>query len=166
MKITVKSRLNRYELYMEPGNELLGQIRKKRSSGGRLDILDAGNKLTASVRQEDETLFITDAGGGTVSCQLLYEEDEQGHRVGESLVRPSMPEQIRFDTEQGLLSVIQTPRRDFEVFLNGQKISKMVHMLGLTKEIRVVEDVIPAAYYSVIFALAFLMLHDDDIDII
>lgn len=165
MKITVKSCVNRYELYMEPENRLLGQIRKKLCSGKKLDILDAGGNLTASVRQEEETLFITDRDGKTVSCRLLYKEDEPGHR-SQSLVRPPMPERIQLDVPQGNLTVIQTPRRNFEIYLNDRKICEMVHMLGLSKEIHILDHIIPDMYYSILFALAFLMLHDDDIDVI
>ena len=42
----------------------------------------------------------------------------------------------------------------------------MTHMLGLAKEIHILSDEIQDTYCSILFALAFLMLHDDDIDII
>ena len=63
MKITVKSCVNRYELYTEPDNRLIGQLRKKRCGGKKLDILDAEGNLAASVHQEEETLFITGRDG-------------------------------------------------------------------------------------------------------
>ena len=166
MKITVKSCVNRYELYTEPDNRLIGQLRKKRCGGKKLEILDAEGNLAASVHQEEETLFITGRDGRTVSCRLLYKEDGSGHKISGSLVRPPMPERIQLNLPQGSLSVIQTPRRNFEVYLNDRKICEMTHMLGLAKEIHILSDEIQDTYCSILFALAFLMLHDDDIDII
>ena len=52
MKITVKSCVNRYELYTEPDNRLISQLRKKRCGGKKLDILDAEGNLAASTRKK------------------------------------------------------------------------------------------------------------------
>ena len=166
MKITVKSHLNRYELFKEPENRFLGQIKKRLKGGYRLDILDSSGNLTASVRQSEEKLLVTDSQNKTFSCPMKYGESADNRKIQASLNRPPMPEQICFSTRQGEIHVIQTPYRDFKIFLDGQKISEIHRMLGVTKEICILSDVLPEACYSIIFALAFLMLHDDDIDII
>lgn len=165
MKITVKSHLNRYELFKEPENRFLGQIRKQLRSG-RLDVLDAKGSLTASVRQNQETLMVTNSKNETFSCLMKYREDAAGKKIPDSLIRPPMPARICFSIRQGELCLAQTPHRDFKISLNGQEISEIRHMLGVNKEIRILSDSIPETCYGIIFALAFLMLHDDDIDII
>lgn len=134
MKITVKSHLNRYELFKEPENRFLGQTKKCLKGGCRLDILDSGGNLTASVRHSEEKLLVTDSQDKTFSCPMKYGESADNGRIQESLIRPPMPEQICFSTRQGKVCILS--------------------------------DVLPEACYSVIFALAFLMLHGDDIDII
>ena len=166
MKILVKSHLNRYDLYQEPEHRFLGQIRKRLRGGLWLEILDAAGNQTASIRQEQDFLLITDSRKNTSVCALEYQRDAAGKKTGNSLVRPPMPERLSLSIPQGEVCLIQTPRRDFKFFLNGQEAGEILHMLGITKEIHLLSDSFPSACCGILFALAFLMLHDDDIILI
>ena len=166
MEITVKSHLNRFELYAEPGTQLLAQIQRMFHGGKRLEISDAGKKLTACVHQEQETLIVTKDSGESFSASLEYREDAEGSRIQKSLVRPPMPEKLRFQIPQGELILVQTEQRNFEIYLDGRKVIEISHMLRRTKKIRILSDVIPKDYYGIVFAMAIFMLHDDDVEIV
>ena len=166
MEITVKSHLNRFELCAEPGTQLLAQIQRRFHGGKRLEISDAGKKLTACVHQEQETLIVTKDSGESFSASLEYREDAEGSRIQKSLVRPPMPEKLRFHIPQGELILVQTEQRNFEIYLDRRKVIEMSHMLRRTKKIRILSDMIPKDYYGIVFAMAIFMLHDDDIEIV
>lgn len=166
VEITVKSHLNRFELYAGPGTQLLAQIQRRLHGGKRLEISDARKKLTACVHQEQETLIVTKDSGESFSASLEYSEDAEGSRIQKSLVRPPMPEKLRFQIPQGELILVQTEQRNFEIYLDGRKVIEISHMLRRTKKIRILSDVIPKDYYGIVFAMAIFMLHDDDVEIV
>ena len=65
----------------------------------------------------------------------------------------------------GRLSVRQTRKRIFEILLNDRKTGEIRHMMFIQKEMSLENDV-PEWYAGLIFAAAFFMLHDDDIEIV
>ena len=99
-------------------------------------------------------------------CCFQYREDAEGSRIQKSLVRPPMPEKLRFQIPQGELILVQTEQRNFEIYLDGRKVIEMSHMLRRTKKIRILSDMIPKDYYGIVFALSIFMLHDDDVEIV
>ena len=104
--------------------------------------------------------------GESFSASLEYREDAEGSRIQKSLVRPPMPEKLRFQIPQGELIRVQTEQRNFEIYLDGPKVIEISHMLRRTKKIRILSDMIPKDYYGIVFAMAIFMLHDDDIEIV
>lgn len=80
-------------------------------------------------------------------------------------MRPPMAERTMMNTQLGELVICQTEKRTFSVYLNDRKVGEMTHMLSISKEMSFSEE-IPRKICGLIFAVGFLMLHDDDIEIV
>lgn len=165
-RLFVKYEGNRYGVYDEK-NCFAGRIRKRMHKGIEMEVLNAEGELEAFVWKSGESLMVQDDKGKLLSCSLGYRTDAEGHgRLGAAMLRPPMAERICLDTVWGALTVLQKPTRDFEIFLEDAKVGELRHMLRVKKEISIFSKEIPVRYYSVIFSLGFLMLHDDDIELV
>lgn len=65
----------------------------------------------------------------------------------------------------GRVTVCQSRNRNFEILLNGKKTGEMKHMMSVSKELLLENDILKQ-YSGLIFAAGILMLHDDDIEIV
>lgn len=63
------------------------------------------------------------------------------------------------------VTVRQSRNRRFQIFLNGKKAGEMDHMMSVSKELFLENDILKQ-YSGLIFAVGILMLHDDDIEIL
>lgn len=158
MKITAKYYINNYKLYTED-MKLVGQIRKNLTHAKQLSVLNASGDFFVQIEQKNDHIFLNYNDGSVEDTQLQYQQRT-------SLLQPPMACALTLDTKWGDLSITQTPHREFEVSLEHQEIAFLTRMTGITKEIHVLDDTIPTEFFSIIFTLAFLMLHDDDIEIV
>lgn len=158
MKLIAKYYVNNYKLYTEE-HHLVSQVQKNLTRAKQLSVLSASGELLARIEQKNSEISLTCSDRAPVKAQLQY--------LPENLpFHPPLAHELSLSAPWGTLNLVQTPRREFEVRLNRQSICFLTRMTGITKEIRILKDALPCEYYGIIFALAFLMLHDDDIEIV
>ncbi|MBB5266042.1 hypothetical protein HNP82_003196 [Catenibacillus scindens] len=162
MRFNIKYEINKYKIYDE-ANKLICIVGKKLSSE---------NKLAVICPDQDEEYWVVHGEGEfriigkkikTIHCIVRYSSDAKGKK--EAYWRPAMAEETEVIAGCRRLSVCQKRNRTFEILLNGRKAGEIRHMMSASKEMALEND-IPEWYAGLIFAMAFFMLHDDDIEII
>ena len=121
--------------------------------------MNPSGDLLTRVEQKKDYIILEYPDGTSTDAQIQYQPEQP-------LLRPPFAHELSLHVKWGDLKLIQTPRREFEVFLDCRNICRLTRMTGITKEIHVLDNSIPADFLGVIFSLAFLMLHDDDIEIV
>lgn len=164
MIFTVKYRVNKYVICDEDGN-LAGSVRRTVSAGNCLDVCDTEGHRRCRIFRGRGELVIEAAEEGNLRCALEYPADEMGRIVQKAYLRPPMAERAVLDMSLGQLAVCQTGKRIFSVRLNGREIGKMTRMLSVSKKVLLPDD-FPRECCGLVFAVGFLMLHDDDIQIV
>ena len=154
MKLIAKYYINNYKIYSE-NSQLISQVQKNLTHAKQLSVMN----LLTRVEQKKDYIILEYPDGTSTDAQIQYQPERP-------LLRPPFAHELSLHVKWGDLKLIQTPRREFEVFLDCRKICCLTRMTGITKEIRVLDNSIPADFLGVIFSLAFLMLHDDDIEIV
>lgn len=164
MRFTVRYKINQYDVCDE-NHKLVSMIQKGVIPGKCLVVYDADKKRQYQVVRDCGEIVIKTEKGESTHCVLEYPVDESGHVVQKAYTRPPMAERTRMNTQLGALVICQTEKRNFSVYLNDRKVGEMPHMLSISKEMSFSEE-IPRNICGLIFAVGFLMLHDDDIEIV
>lgn len=162
MRLHIKYEINKYKIYNED-DQLISIIRKKLSAGNELTVICPDQDRECTVTHSDGAIRISGEGMETLHCAVRYQSNADGRQ--EAYWRPAMAEKIEIMTGCGRLSVRQTRKRTFEILLNDRKTGEIRHMMSIQKEMSMENDV-PEWYAGLIFAAAFFMLHDDDIEIV
>lgn len=158
MKLIAKYYINNYKIYSE-NSQLISQVQKNLTHAKQLSVMNPSGDLLTRVEQKKDYIILEYPDGTSTDAQIQYQQEQP-------LLRPPFAHELSLHVKWGDLKLIQTSRREFEVFLDCRKICCLTRMIGITKEIHVLDNSIPADFLGVIFSLAFLMLHDDDIEIV
>ncbi len=160
MKYTIKYKINQYKIYDE-ADRPVGIVRRPLLTGNRLQVLDLEGSTKYFVIRAQGKILIKAIGKGEQECQLEYSnETKKGINM-----RPPMAEGTVLDTDFGKIVIHQERKRVFFVQLNGKEIGKMTRMQCFVKQ-AVLSDEIPREYCGLLFAVTFLMLHEDDIELV
>lgn len=162
MRLHIKYEINKYKIYNE-GNQLICTVRKKLSAGNELTVTCPDREKEFTVAHGDGEIRISGGGMKTLHCAVRYQSNANGRQ--EAYWRPAMAEETEIMAGCGRLSVRQMRDRSFEILLGDRKMGEIRHMMSIQKEMSL-ENEVPEWYAGLIFAAAFFMLHDDDIEIV
>lgn len=164
MRFTVKYEINQYRIFDED-RKPAGVLRRSLTSGNSLEIFDAsGQRIGRAVRGRGE-IIVEETGNEDLHCVLEYPSDAEGHIIQEAYTRPPMPQRTVIGLPGKQIELCQTRRREFQIRTDGREIGRMTHMQSAGKKMTL-PDGFPEKYCGVVFAVGFLMLHDDDIEIV
>ena len=164
MRFTVKYEMNQYRIF-DRDRKPAGVIRRNLTSGNSLEIFDAsGHRIGRAVRGSGE-IMLEGAGRENLHCRLEYPSDAEGHVIQKAYTRPPMPQRTVIKLQEKQIELYQTAKRDFQIRMDGREVGTMTHMQSMTK-IMTLPDDFPDKYCGLVFAAGFLMLHDDDIEIV
>lgn len=162
MRLHIKYEINKYKIYNED-NQMICTVWKKLSAGNELTVICPDQDKEYTVAHGDGEIQISGEGMETLLCAVRYQSDADSRQ--EAYWRPAMAEETEVTTGCGRLSVRQMRNRTFEILLNDRKVGEIRHMMSIHKEMSLENDV-PKWYAGMIFAAAFFMMHDDDIEIV
>ena len=162
MRLHIKYEISKYKIYNED-DQLICTVRKKLSAGNELTVICPDRDREYTVTHSDGAIRISGDGMETLHCAVRYQSNADGSQ--EAYWPPAMAEETEIMTGCGRLSVRQTRNRTFEILLNDRKTGEIRRMMSIHKEMCLENDV-PEWYAGLIFAAAFFMLHDDDMEIV
>ena len=167
MRYVVKYEVNEYRIYNAEG-KLICRIHRSIVSGNGLLICDRTGKGVCRIIRGDGEIFVEKEGKESVYCAMEYpmEEGKVGKPViRQAFTRPPLAEKIVLQTKNGTYTLRQMKNREFLIWRDGKMVGRMTHMLRINKRMELSEQ-IPEMHCGVLFALGFLMLHEDDIEIV
>ena len=158
MKYTVRRKLETYEIRDEE-HHLAGRVRGSLCSGCRLSAEDAESGICYEVTREKGALVIQEAEGNPAYCKIRYLEDAAGY------ARPPMALETELEAGDRTLMLRQKKNRTFAILENGRQLGEIRRMMSRNKEL-VLEEEDLKPYSGLLFAAAYLMLHDDDVMVV
>lgn len=162
MRFIIKYGMEKYSIYDE-NKRLVGTVKRKLSAGNQLTVNCMDNKTAYTVIRDDGEIMISGEGMNTLHCRLQYPMDDGP--APEAYWRHPMAVRTDIAVCGGRVTVCQSRNRNFEILLNGKKTGEMKHMMSVSKELLLENDILKQ-YSGLIFAAGILMLHDDDIEIV
>lgn len=164
MKTVYRSGYNGFRVYDEK-RETVGFIRRKPLCTSALDIEERnGSPLCSFVRSEGK--ITVRCSSQTQTCILNCRTGADGHPVQGSVVRPPMVDHVLFHTEYGTFRIIQNKNRSFDFILEDMPAGRGTHMLSYCREIQTDGGPFSLLLHMQLFCICYLMLHDDDIEIV
>ena len=164
MKYRVTYEINRYQIADER-NRTAGWLKRPVLTGNWLEVYGADGSRKYRIVRQDGEIWVEEPGGERRHSAMEFLEDENGKRIQASFLRPPMAERTAVRVKEGELAVCQTEKRQFSIWVNGEKIGELTHMLSPVKSICLPED-LPKEYCGLCFAIGFLMLHEDDLAVV
>lgn len=164
MEYTVKCGFNKYMVYDKNGSAV-STVRRERSPGNQLSVNDAAGLCRYRLVYRDGMTELRDGDGMYVACVHISDSSGDGRGVSEAYTRPPMAEKAEIETDHIRITVLQTRKRDFRIYLNEKEAGKMTHMMRFSKTLTFSED-FPPQYIGLVFAAGMLMLHADDVEIV
>lgn len=163
MRYTVKYTLGGY-LICDSAGRISGRVHRTAFPESSFDVSDGNGSRIWRIGRNREGIFLEQQGEGQFQCGISYPSDAYG-AVRQAYTRPPMAERISFSVRLGKMEIRQQRNRIFTVWLDRKKIGEMSHMQSPIKEV-LLADRVPPEYCGLCFAAGFLLLHDDDIEIV
>ena len=145
--------------------ELSGWVYRNKLPEYSFDISDRNGIRIYQIGRNKDGIFLKEKMGRNCLCHIYYPSDTEGNIIQHAYTRPPMAEKMSLSVRIGVLEICQLQNRSFTVWLDRKKIGEMRHMQSLVREV-ILSDRIPPEYCGLCFAAGFLMLHDDDIEIV
>lgn len=164
MDYTVKCGFNKYTVYDKHGRAV-STVRREISAGNQLSVNDAEGLCRYRILYRDGMPELSDADGMNTSCVRISDHAGNGRGSAEAYTRPPMAEKAEIETDHIRITVFQTRKREFRIYLNEKEAGKMTHMMRFSKTLTFSEE-FPLQYIGLVFTVGMLMLHADDVDIV
>lgn len=162
MRFVIKYGMEKYRIYDE-SKHLAGIVERRLSTNNQLTVNCMDHKTAYTVSRGDGEIIISGEEVKTLHCRLQYPADNQYTQT--AYWRPPMAVQTDIVIRGNRVTVRQSRNRRFQIFLNGKKAGEMDHMMSVSKELFLENDILKQ-YSGLIFAVGILMHHDDDIEIL
>ena len=161
MKMYIHTAPARYDL-TDAGRRPLGKIRRGLWHKQTLRLYGADGRLLLTVWPEREGACFTE-GGPAVSYAPFRRHPAR------FALRPPKAASAGFASPWGEFTLLQGEKREFTLLQDGKEVGDIRHMLAADKELSLTlpEGDEPAVILcGLVFSIAWLMLHDDDYEIV
>lgn len=164
MKLIFQSTGTGFKVYDETRN-LKGYINKKVLCTSQMEILDIHRVKLCSVSKQENAILIR-SGTLSRSCNIIHRTDANDLSTQASLVRPPAVDHLTYETELGSILIRQHTDRTFTFYIADHTVGNAAHMTSIKKQVELYSPKYSPLLSMQLFCLCYLMLHDDDIEIV